>query len=105
MLNQTPVGLDQIIHTFGSLDDPQFEANHIVLFNLPYPLLADPDASIAKAYGVGRLGGVLGGWLPTKRVTFVIDKEGVVRHVISSEFNIDKHIDEAIDALQRLQAA
>lgn len=39
MLNQTPVGLDQIIHTFGSLDDPQFEANHIVLFNLPYPLL------------------------------------------------------------------
>lgn len=73
-------------------------------YQLPYPLLSDPDGSIAQAYGVGRLGGLLGGWLPTKRVTFVIDKEGVVRHVISSELNIDKHIDEAIGALQRLQA-
>jgi thioredoxin-dependent peroxiredoxin len=72
-------------------------------YQLPYPLLSDPDASIAQAYGVGRLGGLLGGWLPTKRVTFVIDKEGVVRHVIKSELNIDKHIDEAIDALKRLQ--
>lgn len=72
-------------------------------YQLPYPLIADPDASIAQAYGVGRLGGLLGAWLPTKRVTFVIDKDGVVRHVIKSELNIDKHIDEAIDALKQLQ--
>ena len=39
MLTQTPVGLDEIIHTFGKLDDPQFESQSIVLFNLPYPLL------------------------------------------------------------------
>jgi hypothetical protein len=39
MLTKTPVGLDEIIHTFGSLDDAKFEANHIVLFDLPYPLL------------------------------------------------------------------
>jgi len=39
MLTQTPVGLDEIIHTFGSLDDPQFETQNIVLFDLPYPLL------------------------------------------------------------------
>lgn len=89
----------------ASFDTAEKHKDFADKYNLPYPLLADPDASIAKAYGVGRLGGVLGGWLPTKRVTFVIDKEGVVRHVISSEFNIDKHIDEAIDALQRLQAA
>lgn len=72
-------------------------------YQLPYPLVSDPDARIAQAYGVGHLGGLLGGWLPTKRVTFVIDKDGVVRHVIKSELNIDKHIDEAIDALKRLQ--
>jgi len=39
MLTDTPVGLDEIIHTFGSLDDPQFETRSIVLFDLPYPLL------------------------------------------------------------------
>jgi hypothetical protein len=39
MLTETPVGLDQIIHTFGNIDDPQFEARNIVLFDLPYPLL------------------------------------------------------------------
>lgn len=38
MLTQIPVGLDEIIHTFGSLDDPNFESHNIVLFTLPYPL-------------------------------------------------------------------
>ena len=41
MLTQTPVGLDEIIHTFGSIDDPQFEAKSIILFDLPYALLFD----------------------------------------------------------------
>jgi hypothetical protein len=38
MLTEIPNGLDEIIDTYGSLDSPQFEANHIVLFNLPYSL-------------------------------------------------------------------
>ena len=38
MLTQIPNGLDEIIHTYGSLDDSQFEANHIVSFELPYIL-------------------------------------------------------------------
>ena len=39
MLTQIPVGLDEIIHIFGNIDDVQFEENNIVLFSLPYPLL------------------------------------------------------------------
>ena len=38
MLNHSPVGLDEIIATFGSLDLPDFEARYIVTFTLPYPL-------------------------------------------------------------------
>jgi len=38
MLTQIPNGLDEIIHTYGSLDDPQFESNQIVSFDLPYTL-------------------------------------------------------------------
>jgi peroxiredoxin len=33
-------------------------------------------------------------------VTYVIDEEGVVRHVFSSEVGVEKHVDEALEALQ-----
>jgi thioredoxin-dependent peroxiredoxin len=82
-----------------SLDTPEKHAAFAQAHQLPYPLVSDRDAKIATAYGVSRLGG----WLPTKRVTFVIDKQGVVRKVIQSEFSIDRHIDEAIETLRRLQ--
>lgn len=39
MLTQIPVGLDEIIYTFGNLDEVQFETNNIVMFSLPYPLM------------------------------------------------------------------
>lgn len=65
---------------------------------LNFPLLSDRDASICKAFGVARLGG----WLPPRRVTFVVDRDGVVRRVIASELNANKHVDEALAALQGL---
>jgi peroxiredoxin Q/BCP len=65
---------------------------------LNFPLISDRDAAICKAYGVARLGG----WLPPRRVTFVIDREGVVRRVITGELNANKHVDGAIEALRGL---
>ena len=41
MLTTIPNGLDEIIHTFGSIDQPGFEALCIVSFDLPYPLAYD----------------------------------------------------------------
>lgn len=38
MLTHTPNGLDEIIATYGSLSDPNFEAKNIVQFSLPYTL-------------------------------------------------------------------
>jgi hypothetical protein len=38
VLTEIPNGLDEIIATYGSLDDPQFENKHIVSFDLPYTL-------------------------------------------------------------------
>jgi thioredoxin-dependent peroxiredoxin len=66
---------------------------------LNFPLLSDRDASICKAFGVARLGG----WLPPRRVTFVIDRDGIVRRVIASEFNANKHVDDAIATLRSLE--
>ena len=65
---------------------------------LTFPLLSDRDAAIGKAFGVARLGG----WLPPRRVTFVIDRGGIVRHVIASELNASKHVDEALAAVRTL---
>jgi peroxiredoxin len=54
---------------------------------------------VAAGFGVQRLWGLL----PfAKRVTFVVDRAGVVRNVIASELNIDKHVDEAITTLRSM---
>jgi len=82
-----------------SLDTPEKHAAFAQAHQLPYPLVSDRSGAIATAYGVARLSG----WLPTKRVTFVIDKDGIVRHIIKSEFSIDRHIEEAIEMLRALQ--
>ena len=41
MLTKIPHGLSGIIQTFGSFQDPKFEARNIAFFDLPYPLLYD----------------------------------------------------------------
>ncbi len=47
-------------------------------YDLPFTLLPDPDAVIARAYGVPLKAG------HAKRVTFVIDRRGVIAKVFSS---------------------
>jgi len=65
---------------------------------LPFQLLSDPDNSVRKAYGVS---GALLGLLPG-RVTFVIDQEGIVRHSFSSQLQIQRHIQEALEVIKGL---
>jgi len=61
-----------------------------------YPLVSDPDRTVATAYGVRRRFGP-----PVKRATFVIGADGTIRHTISSELWMGKHADEALLALKR----
>jgi peroxiredoxin Q/BCP len=85
---------------------PDSEASHeqfIRRHRLPFPLISDRDGAVARAYGAsGRLGGLLPG---IKRVTFVIDRAGVIRAVIHHEFLIRKHLESILEALQRLASA
>jgi len=66
---------------------------------LPYLLAADRDGSLRHAFGVPKAFGVLPG-----RVTYVIDREGVVRQVFQSQFSGRKHVEEALRTLRALQA-
>jgi peroxiredoxin Q/BCP len=63
-----------------------------------YPLLSDSDGKVAIRFGVKR--GLLGKLIPVKRTTFVIDTDGTVIDVISSEINMDTHADKALDILR-----
>ena len=71
----------------------KFAAKH----RLPFTLLADQGGQVRKRYGVPATLGLLPG-----RVTFVIDRGGVVRHVFNSQFQATQHVSEALEALRRL---
>lgn len=68
--------------------------------DLDYPLLADVDGEVAKAYGVGRGGLLKAVGLPTKRTTFAIRADGTIAEVIASEVNMNVHADKALAALR-----
>ena len=65
--------------------------------NLPFTLLSDEGSKIRKLYGAPTTLGLLPG-----RVTYIIDEEGVVRHVFSSQLGVEKHIRESLNALQSI---
>jgi thioredoxin-dependent peroxiredoxin len=66
-----------------SADDEKSHRKFIDKYNLPFPLIADTDKEIIKAFGV---------WGPKKfmgrtfdgiiRTTFVIDEQGIIQDVI-----------------------
>jgi thioredoxin-dependent peroxiredoxin len=64
---------------------------------LPFVLLADAEGSLRKAFGVPKTLGIMPG-----RVTYVIDKDGVVRHVFSSQVSADRHVTEALGVVRQL---
>ncbi|HVH15938.1 MAG TPA: peroxiredoxin [Candidatus Angelobacter sp.] len=64
---------------------------------LPFVLLTDPDGSVRKSYGVKKTLGFVPG-----RVSFVIDKNGIVRHVFSSQSRATAHVGEALAVLKSL---
>ncbi|HLN46585.1 MAG TPA: peroxiredoxin [Candidatus Sulfotelmatobacter sp.] len=64
---------------------------------LPFILLSDPKNDVRKLYDVPATLGIIPG-----RVTFIIDKKGIVRHVFSSQFQPEKHIAEAVEILKKL---
>jgi thioredoxin-dependent peroxiredoxin len=63
--------------------------------DLPFALLSDEGGRVRKLYGVPKTLGLLPG-----RVTYVIDEQGVVRRVFSSQLGVERHVQEAINTLR-----
>jgi len=68
-------------------------------YGLPFILLSDEGNKVRKLYGVPASIGIIPG-----RVTYIIDKKGVVQHIFNSQYQPEKHVKEALEVLKKLNA-
>jgi thioredoxin-dependent peroxiredoxin len=62
-----------------------------------FPLLSDAGGLVRREYGAESTLGLFPG-----RVTFVIDKQGMIRSVFSSQINPKKHVSQAMKTLTEI---
>ena len=67
--------------------------------DLPFTILSDGEGIVRKLYGVPSTMGLFPG-----RVTYIIDRRGVVRHIFNSQTNPTKHVEEAMRILSQIRA-
>ncbi len=82
-----------------SSDDEKSHKKFAEKHKLPFDLLADSKKTVRKAFGVpGNLFGLIPG-----RVTYIIDKQGIVRSIFNSQTDPVGHIAEAKKVLKSLK--
>jgi len=95
--------LDRDAQLLGASTDSHFvhlawRKDHPDLRALPYPMLADTKRELATALGVlHKQDGV------ALRATFVVDPEGVIRHVSVNDLSVGRNVDEVLRVLDALQ--
>jgi len=84
-----------------SVDSPFAAAAYARELGVTFPVLGDfPWAPVSRAWGV--LNEARGF---TKRITFVVGGDGVVRHVVDDARNFQRHAEESLQAAQALGSA
>ena len=65
--------------------------------NLPFPLLADTDASVSKLFGVYKMKNLYGKkYLGIERTTFVIDKTGRIAQIYP-KVKVEGHVQDLLE--------
>jgi peroxiredoxin Q/BCP len=91
----TNLGAEVIGVSAQSVESHKSFATH---HGLPFILLSDEKNEVRRLYGATSTMGII-----PRRVTYIIDKKGIVRHVFSSQFQPEKHIEEALKVLKELE--
>ena len=68
-------------------------------YNLPFTLLCDTNNKVRQLYDVPATL-----WILPGRVTYVIDKEGIIRHIFDSMLDFEAHVKEALKTLKAIPA-
>lgn len=80
-------------------DTPDSHKKFQEKYQLPFTLLSDPDDKVRQLFGVkGSLGGLIPG-----RVTFVVDRNGMIQYTFDSMSKAEQHVEEARKILEDLK--
>lgn len=79
-----------------SADTPESHEAFARRHRLPFPIVSDRDGAVRRLFGVPNLLGFLPG-----RVTYVIDRAGIVRLVFNASFTAAGHVKQALDLVAR----
>lgn len=81
-------------------DSPERHRSFAERHRLPFPIISDRGNALRKAFGVPKTLGFLPG-----RVTYVVDRGGIVRLVFNAQLAADDHVQRALEAVRGLAAA
>jgi thioredoxin-dependent peroxiredoxin len=81
-----------------SADSARSHKEFAARFRLPFILLSDSDGSVRERYGVAKTFGIFPG-----RVTYLLDRQGVIRHIFSSQFMPWRHVSSVLGVLETLR--
>ncbi len=94
---------DRDTQVLGASIDTQYvhlawRKDHPDLRNIPFPMLADTKHELSRALGVlHKTDGV------ALRATFIVDPDGIIRHVSVNDLNVGRNVDEVLRVLDALQ--
>jgi peroxiredoxin Q/BCP len=91
----TKLGAEVLGVSGQSAESHQSFATH---YGLPFILLSDQDNKVRELYGVPSTMGIIPG-----RVTYIIDKKGIVRHIFNSQTQAPRHVEEAKKTLMEIE--
>ena len=77
------------------MDAPEAQKAFVEQEGLTFPLLSDSDRKAADLYGVSR-GSV------ARRVSFVIDERGIIRHV-DADVRVSKHGKDLLERIREMR--
>ncbi|MEX5213957.1 MAG: thioredoxin-dependent thiol peroxidase [Nitrospiraceae bacterium] len=83
-----------------SLDGKDAHQKFIAKYKLPFTLLSDEDATVAKAYGVYKQKNMYGRkYWGIERSTFVIDRTGKIKEAFR-KVKVDGHVNDVLASLK-----
>ena len=91
----TSLGAEVLGVSGQSVESHKSFATH---YGLPFILLSDKDNNVRELYGVPSTMGIIPG-----RVTYIIDKKGIVKHIFSSQSQAQQHVEEAKKTLMEIK--
>ena len=81
-----------------SEDSQQSHEKFAAKYQLPFTLLSDTGNKVRQLYGVPATL-----WIMPGRVTYAIDKQGVVKHIFDSMLDFKAHVSESLKTLEGIK--